>query len=176
MISGRLELIPATVDLCRAEARGQEALGQALRARVPPSWPPPVFEPNDVERIRQQLERDLGNQTWTLHYVVLRESVAGGQRELLGVAGYVGPPAADGAVEVGYAIAEEHQRRGYATEAVQALVAGAFEDPGVLLITATTYAELEPSIGVLRKAGFSHVGSDPATGLLRYERRRDLEK
>jgi RimJ/RimL family protein N-acetyltransferase len=173
MITERLELIPATVDLCRAEARGRDAIEQALGVRVPASWPPAVFEPNDVERIRRALERDPGNQAWTLHYILLREPVVGGRRELLGVAGYAGPPSADGAVEVGYAIAEEHQRQGYATEAVKALVAGAFETPGVVVITATTYAELQPSIGVLRKTGFSRIGSDPATGLLRYERHRD---
>lgn len=173
MITDRLELIPATVDLCRAEARGRDAIEQALRVRVPASWPPAVFEPNDVERIRRALERDPGNHAWTLHYVVLREPVVGGRRELLGVAGYAGPPSADGAVEVGYAIAEEHQRQGYATEAVRALVEGAFETSGVVVVTATTYAELQPSIGVLRKTGFSRIDSDPATGLLRYERRRD---
>jgi ribosomal-protein-alanine N-acetyltransferase len=102
-----------------------------------------------------------------------REPVKGGGRELLGVAGYVGPPTVDGAVELGYAIAEEHQRRGYATEAVQALVAAAFKTPSVAVIKAKTYATLMPSIGVLKKTGFSQVGSDPSRGLLWYERRRD---
>jgi RimJ/RimL family protein N-acetyltransferase len=91
----------------------------------------------------------------------------------VGVAGYAGPPSADGAVEVGYAIAVEHQRQGYATEAVRALVTEAFQDPGIVVVKATTYQSLEPSIGVLRKSGFLLADRDPATGLLRYERRRD---
>ena len=173
MITERLELIPATTDLCEAEARGPEAVGQALRVRVPASWPPPVLEPNDVERLRRQLERDPATGAWTLHYLVLRSPVAGGPRELVGVAGYAGPPSAEGAVEVGYAIAAEHQRRGYATEAVQALVTGAFHHAEVVVVTATTYAALGPSIGVLWKTGFALVGREPATGLLRYEHRRD---
>ncbi len=96
-----------------------------------------------------------------------------GRRDLVGVAGYAGPPSSDGAVEIGYAIAEEHQRRGYATEAVQALIDRAFAEPSVVVVTATTYASLAPSIGVLTKTGFTQVSSDPDTGLLKYECRRD---
>jgi [ribosomal protein S5]-alanine N-acetyltransferase len=175
MLTERLELIAATPYLCEAEARGAEALGQALAVRVPPSWPPPVFEPNDVERIRRQLELDPGNQAWTLHYIILRTPGADALRELVGVAGYAGPPSADGAVEVGYAIAVEHQRQGYATEAVRALVTEAFQDPEIVVVRAMTYQSLEPSIGVLRKSGFLPVDRNPATGLLRYERRRAIE-
>jgi RimJ/RimL family protein N-acetyltransferase len=172
MITGRLELVPATVELCRAESRGRAAVGEALGVRVPASWPPPVFEPDDVARIQQRLERSPGERTWTLHYVTRRAGHDDDDRELLGIAGYMGPPSLEGAVEIGYAIAEEHQRRGYATEAVEALVAEAFTHPGVHAIRATTYVSLTPSIGVLRKAGFTLVADDPATGLLRFERRR----
>jgi ribosomal-protein-alanine N-acetyltransferase len=175
MITERLELIPATVALCEAEARGPKAVGQALGVRVPASWPPPVFEPDDVARLRRQLERDPASSAWTLYYLVQRMAGARESRELVGVAGYAGPPSAEGAVEIGYAIAGEHQRRGYATEAVRALVAGAWHQPEVLVVMATTYEALEPSIGVLKKAGFTLVSRAPATGLLRYERRRDPE-
>jgi RimJ/RimL family protein N-acetyltransferase len=142
-----------------------------LDARIPGSWPPPVFEPEDLERLRQQLEANPDTGDWTLHYLVVRETPDG--RTLVGVAGYVGPPTAERGVEIGYAIAEEHQRRGYATEAVLALVTRAFLDERVDVVAATTYATLVPSIGVLTKAGFTHVDSDPGTGLLRFERRRD---
>ena len=116
MITERLELIPATADLCEAEARGPEVVGRALRVRVPASWPPPVFEPDDVERLRRQLERDPASHAWTLYYLVLRATVTAEPRELVGIAGYVGPPSAEGVVGIGYAIAAEYQRRGYATE------------------------------------------------------------
>lgn len=173
-LTERLELVTATVALLYAEARGPNAIGQALDARVPASWPPPVFEPDDVARLRRQLETSSSEDRWTLHYVTLRTRAADGRRELLGVAGYVGPPSEEGQVEIGYAIAEEYQRRGYATETVAALVDGAFEHPAVRSIVATTYASLAPSIGVLRKTGFSQVSADRATGLLRFERRREL--
>jgi hypothetical protein len=43
----------------------------------------------------------------------------------------------------------------------------------VAVVVATTFATLEPSIGVLQKTGFEHVGGDPESGLMRFERRRD---
>jgi len=169
-MSGRLELIPASLDLCDAEMRGPAEVGQVLGAHPPASWPPPVFERDDVQRVRRQLEHHPESRAWSLRYVVLRP-VAGGPRELVGVAGFAGPPSTRGAVEIGYAIAEEHQRRGYATEAVLALVAEAFEDPSIVTIAAMTYPGLVASIGVLRKTGFV-LASETAAGLLRYELHR----
>jgi ribosomal-protein-alanine N-acetyltransferase len=172
MITPRLELIPATVDLCEAETRGPDAVGRALRVRVPTSWPPPVFELDDVERVWRQLAQDPTSHAWTLYYLVLQPATVGGERDLVGIAGYLGPPS-DGTVEIGYAIAREHQRRGYGTEAVQALVTWALQQTEVVAVAATTYVSLEPSIGVLRNAGFTLVSQAPDTGLLRYVHRRD---
>ncbi len=168
MLTERLQLTPATVQLCFAEAQGHEAVAQAVGAQVPSSWPPPVFEPDDVERIRHRLETDPGAAPWTLHYVLLR-SATRKKPDLVGVAGYLEPPNDDGVVEIGYAIAAEHQRQGYATEAVQALVARAFLDAKVDVISATTHAGLAASQGVLRKAGFVAVARDQRSGLMRYE-------
>lgn len=173
MITERLELIPLTTKLCDAEAQGRDAVGRALRVRVPASWPPPVFEPDDLERLHRRLERDPASHAWTLYYLVLRTAVTAAPRELLGIAGYLGPPSAEGVVEIGYAIAAEYQRRGYATEAARALTTRAFADATVRAVMATTYATLVPSIGVLRKAGFALIGRDIASGLLQYEHRRD---
>jgi RimJ/RimL family protein N-acetyltransferase len=172
MITRRLQLVPTTVALCRAEVQGRDAIGRALGAHVPASWPPPVFETDDVERIHRQLDADPTNRAWTLHYVLLPPATLGEQAKLVGVAGYAGPPAADGIVNIGYAIAAEHQGRGYATEAVGAIVAQAFLDPRVEVVCATTYPTLGPSLSVLRKTGFAHVTSDPGSGVVTYERRR----
>lgn len=169
-------MVPADITLCEAETRGRAALEACLGASVPASWPPAVFEPDDVARIRTQLEADPTIGSWTLHYVVARPGATLERRCLVGVAGYTGPPTAEGRVEIGYAIASEHQRRGYATEAVDALVRTAFGDLRVVVVSATTYPTLEPSIGVLTKNGFVRVGSEAADGTVRYERRRDAEK
>src|SRR5688572_23753581 len=45
---------------------------------------------------------------------------------VIGKCGFKGPPGADGAVEIAYGVAPEHQGKGYATEAAAALVSYAF--------------------------------------------------
>ena len=132
-----------------------------------------MFESDDVERVRRQLLADPNTGRWTLHYVLRRVASDSGGPELVGVAGYAGPPTPDGVVEIGYAIAVEYQRQGFATEAVRALLDGAFADPHVLIVVATTYATLRPSIRVLEKTGFIEVSHASETGLKRFERRAD---
>ena len=176
MVTERLQLIPATVALCQAELIGREAVARALGAAVPISWPPPVLERDDVERIHRQLASDPRARVWTLHYLLRASPGADDLPALVGVAGFGGPPSPEGEVQIGYAVALEHQGRGYATEAVTALIARAFEDPGVTVVVATTFPTLASSIGVLRKTGFMHVGDDRDTLLMRFERRRDAAR
>jgi ribosomal-protein-alanine N-acetyltransferase len=107
-----------------------------------------------------------------LYYLIRFPDRSGGEREVIGVAGYAGPPTEDGVVEIGYAVAPEHQRRGYATEATAALLSRAFEDPRVRVVAATTFPSLVASIGVLTKTGFAFAGAGEGDGTVRYERRR----
>lgn len=172
ILTNRLELIAATLELCDAEADGRNTLAAALQARVPATWPPPVFEPDDVERVRDQLHTHPELAAWTLYYVLLRPAAGAAAAALIGIAGFVGPPTSDGVVEIGYAILPDYQRRGYATEAVHALIRQAFADASVQRITATTYQMLEPSIGVLKKTGFVAVATLDPDGIIRFERSR----
>jgi RimJ/RimL family protein N-acetyltransferase len=76
-------------------------------------------------------------------------------------------------VEIAYGIATDHQRKGYATEAAEALVAYAFSSGQVRVVRAHTLAEANASTRVLVKCGFRQVGAvvDPEDGLVwRWER------
>ena len=66
---------------------------------------------------------------------------------------------ADGSVEIGYGIKEEHQGQGYATEAVNAAVMWASEQPGVKRIEAETEPDNNASQHVLEKCGFIPTGT-----------------
>ena len=61
---------------------------------------------------------------------------------------------ADGSAEIGYGISEEDQGNGYATEAVDAVVAWALSQPGVCRVEAETTSENRASQRVLEKCGF----------------------
>ena len=87
---------------------------------------------------------------------------------VVGMAGFKGPPGADGMVEIAYGVAPEHQGKGYATEAAQALAAYAFASGRVRVVRAHTAPESNASTRVLTKCGFRHTGEviDPEDGLV----------
>ena len=162
----------ATLELCEAEVAGPAAVARVLGVSVPDEWPPAVFEADDVERVRRQLTGELPIDGWILHYVLRRAPTHAAGSVLIGVAGYIGHPTSEGVVEIGYAILAEHQRHGYATEAVTALIDRALANPSVRVVVATTYDTLQPSIRVLQKTGFTETARDHASGLIRFERSR----
>ncbi len=101
---------------------------------------------------------------WTHGFsLVLRES-----ETLVGTAGFKGPPAADGIVEIAYGVSPEYQGKGYATEAAQALTEYAFDSGKVRVVRAHTLPEANASRRVLTKCGFRRIGEviDPEDGLV----------
>lgn len=90
------------------------------------------------------------------------------RNQVVGTAGFKGPPDADGVVEIAYGVAPGYQGRGYATEAANALVEFALSDPTVRTVRAHTLPEKNASTRVLTKNGFRHLGEviDPEDGLV----------
>ena len=119
-----------------------------------------------------RLEENPDQAGWWLHFVVLRG--AGTARTLIGTCGYTGPPSTDGTVEVGYSIVEEHQRHGYASEAVRGMVAHAFALPSIQRVIADTLPGLEASIGVVLKCGFRPAGQGSGPGVIRFDLTRQM--
>ena len=70
----------------------------------------------------------------------------------------------DGLAEIGYGISAEYENRGYATEAVSAIIHWAIQQPGVSRIEAETELENLASQRVLEKCGFIATGSVGAEG------------
>ncbi len=110
---------------------------------------------------------------WVQLSVELRE---GG--ELVGDVGLSLVGGEPGVIKVGYTIAPAFQGRGYATEAVGALVAYAFDVLGAEVVRAHASAENAASIRVAEKVGMSlverieHREGDQVWHGVRYERRR----
>jgi ribosomal-protein-alanine N-acetyltransferase len=174
LVTDRLELVPATVETTRAAISDLPALGRALRATIPPSWPPELLDRPALKFTLDKLRQGPSHAAWWLYFVVLRDE--SDTRTLVGSVGYKGPPTEDGTVEVGYGILPEYQRRGYASEAVRMLVATAFAVPTVRRVIAETLPELTASIGVMTKCGFTFIGEGSEPGVIRYELTRDARR
>lgn len=76
----------------------------------------------------------------------------------VGRAGYHGPPDESGMVEIGYAIAPEHRRRGYARAALEALLDRAAGEPDVHIVRVTISPDNEASYRLAAQYGFVRVG------------------
>jgi RimJ/RimL family protein N-acetyltransferase len=172
ILTERLELVAATPDLIRAALVDDAYLGKCLEARIPATWPPEFYEPMGLEYTLQQLEAGPEQAGWWLHFFVLR-SASWDERVLIGTGGYKGPPTEDGTVEIGYTIASEFQRQGYATEASRGLVSHAFTFPEVKGVVAETFTDLAASIGVLEKIGFRFLADGEEAGIIWFELRRE---
>jgi len=153
METQRLTLVPHTIEETLARI---EAMEPAQRAHVSPDW---------LARVRDATVAD----PWTLGFsMLLRDTGA-----VVGTCGFKGPPGPDGVVELAYGVETDHQGKGYATEAAEALVAYAFGSGLVQLVRAHTLPEANASTRVLTKCRFQLVGEviDPEDGLVwRWER------
>jgi len=76
---------------------------------------------------------------------------------VVGGAGFFGPPQG-GEVEIGYGIVPSRQRRGYASEAVRAMVADVLGTDGVRAVIANVDLDNVASVRVLEKAGLALAG------------------
>ena len=155
----RLRLVPATPDIARAELEGSAAFAALLAADVPAGWPPPL---NDHDSMTFFLGLAESSPGWGAWYFVLG-------KDLIGNGGFKGPPDADGVVEIGYSIIPEHHRRGFASEAMEALIRWAFSHGEVSRVVAHTFPNLAGSIGVLARLGFRPAGEGEEAGTIRFE-------
>lgn len=164
-----LTLVAANADLVRAELLGQRAFSDALAVSVPPNWPPALYERPFVEWTLAQLNGDPKLSGWLTWYWILN---AEPEPVLIGAGGFKGKPNHSGSVEIGYNVLEQHQRQGFATEAVGELVKWAFSHPEVTEVFAETLPELARSIRVLKKCGFEFAGNGSDIEVLRFGRKR----
>lgn len=77
--------------------------------------------------------------------------------KIIGDLGFKGAPDNKGAVEIGYGLLEEYRGKGYATEAVAALIGWAWKQEDIHKIKAETLVDNRESIRVLEKIGMKKV-------------------
>ncbi|HEY8531787.1 MAG TPA: GNAT family N-acetyltransferase [Limnochorda sp.] len=165
LVTPRLRLVPATLELVQAEMTASASLAQALGAVVPDNWPPEDLA-DVLPLFLDRLQREPGHTGWYGWYGLLAD-IAPGKLVLGASGGFKGPPE-DGEVEIGYAVLPQFQGRGYATEMVLAMTGWALAQPGVERVTAEVMAGNHASIRVLAKAGFQPAGEGEEPGSLRF--------
>ena len=133
----RLALLPASAASMRAEIESPVRLASFLNVVLPKAWPPPL---NDADSQRSMLDHltQHASSRWGMYYIVRTADA-----QLVGNCGFKGEPH-NHAVELGYSIAPEHQRNGYASEAVRGLVRFAFSDPVLHRVLAKTRPNSHP--------------------------------
>lgn len=89
---------------------------------------------------------------------------------VIGDVGFMGPPGADGTIEIGYSVTPGYRGRGIATEAVGALARWGLNQPAVLSILARCEPDNGPSISVLERVGFVRDGVEDALLIWRLTR------
>jgi [ribosomal protein S5]-alanine N-acetyltransferase len=153
--SERLELTPlpeAALDALLAH--DGSALERLTGARfADPAAPPYMAEALPVVRDRLRQAPEEGR--WWNWLVVRGES-----REAVGSVGFAGPPDREGAVLIGYAMYPAFEGRGYATEAVRAMVDWAFAQPGVREVRALAPVWNTPALRVAENVGMRPVASE----------------
>lgn len=155
----RLDLTLMSPDLMRALlAADWDTGGQLLGAEIPAEWRAEYWQ--WLGQRPDQAEADPSVVPWMPRVLLLRGS---GQRggagpDVVGEAGFHGPPDAAGRVEIGYMVLAAHRRRGYAEEAARGLMSWASAEHGVTLFRASISPDNTASLNLIGKLGFTLAG------------------
>ncbi len=150
----RMELIPFSSDLINLLVADRAAFAEKLAVQLPDEWPGPDLE--RVFRTDAWLSRqDKSGDDWGGYLAILKAG-----RIVIGYPGFIGAPDKEGAIEVGYSVADSYQGQGFATEAVRALIEWALRQPNVRQVKAGCDADNYASRRVLEKLGMKLVAQD----------------
>ena len=162
--SRRMTLVAATPRLIVSDLAGRETFAEAIHAKVPENWPPPLYGSAVMNTALEQLE-DPAEHGWSIWYLLSRKDDA---PCLLGICDFKGMPGPAGSVEISYSVLEQFRVQGYATEAVARLIVWAFSHQNVVEVTAETMPHLKQSIRVMEKNGLSFAGPGSEHGVVKY--------
>jgi len=152
----RLELVPLSSRFLDALLDGsREDAESAIGLELPPDWPD-RHDFGFLQLRRNQAREDPASEAWLPSAIAL-------DGRMVGHIGFHGPPGVNGpkkadALEVGYTVFEPFRRQGYATEAVQAILAWARDEHSVRAFIASVSPANEPSLALVRRLGFHQTG------------------
>jgi RimJ/RimL family protein N-acetyltransferase len=160
--TARLELVPFPPEAIQHLLHGERPEAEAeVGLKLPDDFP----SKDDLDGFLPiQLQRMLATpelRDWTARLITTTN-----RAQVVGHAGFHGPPEVIGRAEIGYTIFKPFRGQGYAKEAAKALVTWAFEQ-GQREVFASVAPDNAPSLAVVRSLGFIQVGTqiDEVDGL-----------
>jgi ribosomal-protein-alanine N-acetyltransferase len=160
--TARLELRPLPAKVATALQVDREEAARLLGATLSPDWP----QPDLVDLLPGQAALGLRDEQFGIWVLVERET-----SNVIGDAGFLGGPDADGLVEIGYSVIPAARRRGFATEAAGALANWALRRPDVRAVLAACDQDNTPSVRTLERLGFTRTGERDGKVHWRLDRR-----
>jgi RimJ/RimL family protein N-acetyltransferase len=169
LATARLELRPITLEIVVAvlEGRRRTDIEKLLGAEMPWAWPGRALVEQAFRASLDDIRADPGTRLWGDRFMITRDE----PRRVVGSVVFHGRPDAEGRCAIAYGVDEASQNQGYATEALEAVVRWALEQPECKIIEATTTPWHKASSRVLEKVGMKLAGK--RDDMLLYEIRRD---
>jgi RimJ/RimL family protein N-acetyltransferase len=153
--TARLELVSMSVPFMEAlQQRDFERATREIGADVP-EWMAHELEHFLNFRLAQ-LAVDPSEREWLGRAVLLTDE--SGTRQVIGSIGFHGRPDAERRLEVGYSIDPPYRRRGFAREAVQAMLDWAYATHGIARFVASVSPSNDASLGLIGQFGFTRTG------------------
>lgn len=165
--SERLRLIPLTHELLQLLHTNRAAMELSLGLNLSGMQIDPFYQKEiDDAMVNFWLPKTLahpGMYIWYTDWEIVLKTT----NTAIGGMGFNGEPNVCSEAEIGYMIDPQHQNRGYATEALDALSRWAMTQANVNAIIVHTFEDNLPSRRILVKCGFEEVGKDER-GLFTY--------
>ena len=161
LATSRLQLIVLKRPFLAAFVSGRAALSRLISQSVPDEWP---VAPELIPFVLGQFDSSPQIADWLPWAIVDLQT-----QSLIGDAGFMGAPDDGGGCEIGYSIIPSFRRRGYATEAVGAILSWVRHIPHIRTVRAEALESNLASQCVLEKHGFLLAGiyDHPEDGLTR---------
>ena len=160
----RLQLITFTLELKKAALNDRAKLVEMLGVSVPEHWPQPDFA-EALPFFIDNMEKAPSEPAWD--WIAIHRK---GQAVIGGI-GFMGAPDKDGVVEMGYDVIPEYRKQGYATEMACSLIAWAFQEARIRIVTASCLDDNVGSIKVLENVGMQQLGHEDT--LLKWEIKKE---
>ncbi|WP_150275456.1 GNAT family N-acetyltransferase [Paenibacillus tepidiphilus] len=150
----RLLIIPITYSMANSILHSDYKAFDNMGVHLSGKWP--KQDTLDILHfIKDTLSKDDEVDGFGVWMIVKKEDMTA-----IGDAGFKGGPDENGAIEIGFGLVEEEQRKGYGYEAASSLLEWGSQIAGVKVIKADCLIDNAGSIHLLKKCGMRETGRD----------------